>query len=154
MPVPGRLARSAVSGSIFSVSARRTWNCSYNTRMVFESLAVMVSIQFSLQTVKASGLRVQRELTHLDLRRSLQLSLRPPTPVLHSVLLRRIAPLRLGLPVELPALHVIDATFAGVRREVPLDRVSEGARPGILWRDARAHWSLRRRCGRDQHQGG
>jgi hypothetical protein len=66
--------------------------------------------------------------------------------------LSRIAPLRLHLAVELAALYVVDAPLTGVRGEVALDRVSEGTRPGVLWWDTRAGWSLRRRCGRGQHE--
>src|SRR5216683_6746985 len=82
----------------------------------------------------------------------LSLSLRPPTPILHSVSLRGIAAFRLGLAVVLPALHVVDTAFTRVRGEVPLDGMGQRARPGILWRDAGALWSLRRRCGRCQHK--
>src|SRR5437773_5285685 len=63
---------------------------------------------------------------------------RPPTPILPRLLRRGIAPLRLRLAIELPTRHMVDARFAGIRREVALDGVSRRARPRILGRYARA----------------
>src|SRR5437870_7397588 len=77
----------------------------------------------------------------LMVRRSLALArlpLRRPTAILHGLLAARIAPLGLGLVVELALGSVVDASLTRVRREVALDRVIGGARPGVLRRNASA----------------
>src|SRR5947199_3520039 len=61
---------------------------------------------------------------------------RPPTAILPRLLLRRIAPLRLRLSVELPTRHMVDAPLARRGREVALNGVRRGAGPGVLGRQA------------------
>src|SRR5713101_6096504 len=81
------------------------------------------------------------------------LSPRPSTPILLRVHLRRVAPLRLRLVVELPARHVVDAPLTGVGGEVAFDGLGSRAPPGALWRDTGPRFGVLPGNLRNRHRG-